>query len=1065
MQQLLTTDRVPDGLLSALSGREVVLWIQQLPNIAPERAASLIGLPWRSVLLAESPPELIKALQQQPNTDLVRSRGYLQLIDRDPSLIVLPPRSLPIYLLSASPGESDFDKLSRQMAMLGSLRRSGARHLVVIGDEDATPPADLAGIVDASFHPYVTFVSATTAGAAAASSWAEAKIAGPTAQLIRKPPADFIDALIERYAEVYPATSTVVRMRRVDGSMALVDLTDVDELERPIATSYDLIQERDLALVAPEELTEAEFNAFFEGDQGSWRPYAAGVPWLRDQSVQRLVERLLRRLDTVGSTENRIAYISSEPGAGGTTMARAIAFEIARAGYPTLVAKSIPFVPDALPVVGFMTRAHHAYLADSEPKAGSDHRLYETPWAVVFDRSHWEQRETELRHFLLELTRGGRPAIVITVTGPVRPLEFFSDAVASEIATANHLLGPDEAAALGNHLNRYLRVYGKDRSIEVWTQFYRDHSVQHMRSVAAFWIALSFWIRTSRDMTGSIQDWVYRTFRAQADTRAMKYALVEIAALSSERLPMNEGLLPASDNAWPLALQLDDRRRHLSGLGLMRVSADGERYWGLAHDILGRLLLNAIFHDFAERNELGFGEARDAEHLRFLALKRIAVKPEMAEVRFRPLAEQYATSIFKIDPDHGAQAFATIWREALRALDMMPRLLRDTSRVFRHHTAISRRRIAAFDNPLYEVSHHDRIDLLERAIEDISYALTSIERLPGDEPDINLYNSLANAYLNLADCFAEQGQRDRVVELRRLANEATRKAYNENPTNPWVVETHIKNLLSIARAEPNRAAEVALEALLAIYEALRARDGQLRADQLARLGEGALNILFESAPPAAALSEPYTPVDVLIATWRILAGAGITQLDETLADLPPETAEEALVILSHPAGQGDMQVLRLSYCILSAAKPYAFARRLALVENLQATDRRLSPQLQLEYALLLFQVGRAAEGDRRFHDLRRIWRETEHFVTVPEPLNWLRDGEGETLRTVQARVGSDQVSRPMARVSEFSNLLAPFRPQEFDVRHMRPGLVFRAHVSFGHNGPFLRPPSAGPRPA
>ena len=1042
--------------------------MHRLPSeLDPTILANFIGLPWRDVLLGENSPSLTEALTKESVSSLIHRRGYVQLIDTDPSLISLPPRSLPVYLLDVvKPAESDFDRSLRRMAMLGSLRRSGARNLVIISDNDGVPPPELASLIDAGFHPYLTFVSETDAGFSAASTWAGQKTAGPPAQLIRFSPAAFIAALITRYGEVYPAESTVVRMRRIDGSMALVDLTNVDEVERPLSTLYSLVEERDLGTIAPEDLSEAEFAQFFEGNQDSWRPYAAGVPWLRDQDAKQHVERLLRRLDTVGSSENRIAYISSQPGAGGTTLARTVAFEAARAGYPTLVARPIPFAPDALPVVGYMTRAHQAYLADTKVNSGpnADRRLYETPWVIVFDRMHWEHREGELRHFLTQLTRGGRPAIVVAVTGPIKPIEFYSKAIAQEIAAPTHLLSSEEVEALGRHINRFLRAYGKARPPEAWTQFYRDHSVQHMNSVAAFWIALSFWLRISRDITGSIQEWVYQTFLEHGGSRAMKSALIEIAALSSERLPLNEGLLPKSDNEWPLSLRLEDERNNLSALGLMRVSADGERYWGLAHDILGRLLLNALFYDFATRSELGFSDARDAEHLRFLALKRIAVKPEMAELRLRPLAEQFATAIFKIDPDHGARAFANIWREVLKTLDEMPRLLRDTSRVFRHHTAISRRRVAAFDNPIFEVNDQDRVDLLERAIDDIRYALTSIDRIPGEEPDLNLYNSLANAYLNLADVLTQQGAgREKVAELRQLANEATRRAYTDNPTNPWVVETHIKNLLSGARAEPERAVEAAVEALLAIYEALRQQDSHLRANQLARLGEDALTILFANTPPAAARVEPRTPVDMLIATWRILASAGITQLDETLAHLPVELADEALMILSHPVGRGDIQVLRLSYGILSAARPYEFGRRLALVENLQATDSRLSPQLQLEYALLLFQVGRASEGDRRFRELRRRWRETEYFVSVPEPLNWLREGESEALQTVQARVGSDQSSRPMARVSEFGNLLAPFRPEEFDVRSMRPGFIFRAHVSFGHNGPFLRPPTAVPR--
>ena len=951
--------------------------------------------------------------------------------------------------------------------MLGGLRRSGVRNLVILSDDDGTQPGELASLIDRGFQPYVTLVSATAAGEASAIEWAEGKLAGPPAQVVRLSPANFARALISRYAEIYPADATIVRVRQSDGTTALVDLTNTDEVERPILSSYEVIQERDLAVVAPDDLREEEFISFFEGAQESWRPYAAGVPWLRDDEAQRTFTRLIRKVDTVGSPENKIAYIAAQPGAGGTTLARAIAFEAARSGYPTLVAKAIPFIPDALPVVGYLTRAHQASLVtrqDSVTKAHDANRLYETPWVIVFDRVHFERREGDLRHFVSELTKSGRPVIVLAVTGPIRPLEFYNEGVTQEIAAPTHFLAAGEVDALGRHLNRFLRVYQKTRPLEAWSQFYREHSVQQMHSVAAFWIALSFWLRTSRDITGSIQDWVYNAFIEHAQTNSMRSALVEIAALSSERLPLNESLLPASDDEWPLSLRLEDCRHNLSALGLMRVSADGVHYWGLAHDILGRLLLNALFHDFDTRNELGFADARDPEHLRFLALKRVAVKPAMAEIRYRSFAEQYATTIFKVDPDHGARAFASMWREVLVALDQMPKLLRDSSRVFRHHTAISRRRIAAFDNPLYGVTIQDRVELLEAAINDILYALTSIDRVPGEEPDINLYNSLANAYLNLADVLASTGApRDRVAELRQLANDATRRAYSDNPTNPWVVETHIKNLISVARSEPERAAASALEALLAVYDALRSSDVNLRTGKLGRLGEEALTILFANSPPPSSHIELETPLDVLVAAWRILARAGVTGLDETLSMLPQDVADKVLETLSHSAGRGDMQVIRFQYGILSTTRPFEFAKRLVLVENLQATDGRLSPQLQLEYALLLYQVGRATEADQRFRALRRLWRDAEHFVQVPEPLNWLRDGESENLLTVQAHVASEHGFRTMARIAEFGNIMAPFRPEEFSVRSMRPGTPFRAHVSFGHNGPFLRPPSAGPK--
>ena len=115
MQKLLTTDQVPDGLLSALASREVVLWLRQTPqDTDAETLANFIGLPWREVLLGEDSPELLQSIEQNPLPDLVHRRGYLQLVDRDPSLISLPPRSLPIYLLADKAGESEFDGLVRR---------------------------------------------------------------------------------------------------------------------------------------------------------------------------------------------------------------------------------------------------------------------------------------------------------------------------------------------------------------------------------------------------------------------------------------------------------------------------------------------------------------------------------------------------------------------------------------------------------------------------------------------------------------------------------------------------------------------------------------------------------------------------------------------------------------------------------------------------------------------------------------------------------------------------------------------------------------------------------------
>ncbi len=612
-------------------------------------------------------------------------------------------------------------------------------------------------------------------------------------------------------------------------------------------------------------------------------------------------------------------------------------------------------------------------------------------------------------------------------------------------------------------MNQFLRVYGKERQDWQWDQFYQDHTVRYLEGTSAFWVTLSFWIQGQYDLSELIQEWMYRSFENKTSDNIIRTAILEIAALSSERLPLPEGLLPSSSGQWPVSHLLEDRRSSLAALGLVRISADGEKHWALLHDILGRFLINALFYDFPIRDELGFAEAKDPEHLRFLLLRQISQKRALGERAYRAIGEDFATSIFKIDPDHDRGSFGPFWREVLDALDTMPGSLRDTSRVFRHHLAVSRRRIAKLNETFYGVNTEDKLVLLSRAIEDINYALRSIEYTPGSEPNINLYNSLANAYLDLAEAELIKGApRARIAELRRLANVATRRAYEESPTNSFVIETYVKNFLGNARGSSDQAVDHCIEALGILFSAITSNEETFRRAQLGDLADQALEILFKQSPIGARHLEPTSAIDVLTQAWIILVEGCDYRSGMALSELPAANRERALDTLAHPAGRGNMQVIRLIFDLTCLGDPYAFRRQLELAGQLQATDYRMTPQLRLEYAIFLFQNSRAVEGDNMFRSLRQLWRESEQFVHVPERLRWLRDADTRALKTVHAFAGSDYGHRAMARVQEFNKQPVPFRSEEFGFRDPRPGLRFAGHVSFGHNGPFLRPPTAGP---
>lgn len=325
-----------------------------------------------------------------------------------------------------------------------------------------------------------------------------------------------------------------------------------------------------------------------------------------------------------------------------------------------------------------------------------------------------------------------------------------------------------------------------------------------------------------------------------------------------------------------------------------------------------------------------------------------------------------------------------------------------------------------------------------------------------------MLNSLANAYFDLAEAESAVGAApERIDEIRRLANDATRRAFEENPANSFVIETYVKNLLQLARGSSPKAIEQCVEALGILFSALSSSESVYRAAQLGSLADRALSILFQKTPPSVEGGEPSHPIDVLVSAWKLLAEGG--QQLGAFTEIPDDNRCRALAVLAHPAGRGNMQVIRLRYDLICISEPSAFKQQLEFVEQLQATNYRITPQLRLEYAILLYQNERFLDGDKAFRFLRQLWRESEQFVEVPERLRWLRRVDGKSLRTVHAIIGSDSGLRAMALVQEFGSVPVPFRPEEHSLRDIRPGSRFTCHVSFGHNGPFLRPVTAGAR--
>src|SRR5262249_52397664 len=151
-----------------------------------------------------------------------------------------------------------------------------------------------------------------------------------------------------------------------------------------------------------------------------------------------------------------------------------------------------------------------------------------------------------------------------------------------------------------------------------------------------------------------------------------------------------------------------------------------------------------------------------------------------------------------------------------------------------------------------------------------------------------LLNSLALAYFDLADAEAARGApRERILDILRHANGATRRAYEQSPTNSFVIETYVKNLLHAAREVPARTVEACIEILGVICSALASNEPPYRASQLSSLADQALRILLQQTAEGSIRREPRTPVDLLVLAWQALAENGEAHaISMSLAELP-----------------------------------------------------------------------------------------------------------------------------------------------------------------------------------
>jgi hypothetical protein len=1072
---LIFSDAMSEDIVSDIVARDAALWLADTSPLLGEDVeaiAKLVANPWRAIFIESTSAVLADTLAAMDSSIPVSSLiAFSHVIASDPSTLVLQQRARPIFFLNGIDGRAGKESssltgnsaLKRRLNMLSKLSDLEPRRVIVAGNSPLFAIKDIADLWESEFRAMLTVVSSDQSEVPEVTELLEKATSLQSLGWIKKDFGEFSGALSTRLSKIADLSKIIVSSKLANGKSLEIDLSLAEHLEQPLSESCEFISVRDTLNVSPQDLKNEELQAFFTRDDSGWRAYAAGLPWTPDLSVEKKFLRNINEQLTGPDGTLQLFSIVSEPGAGGTTRARSLAFAAAKAGVPVLIVKQHADVPSELELTNFLFRA--VSLIEDEYRKEQEGPVGEPVWLIVLDVQHGGRGFDEMERFCAELLRSGRKVSILKVVSTSDSLSAPSVDV-EELIYVSHNLEAADVANLGSHLNGYLKHFKRAKSSDEWVRFWEAHRPDIDTGFASFWIALEFWLAGYLELGESIQGWALRQFKSLEISAQIKRTILEIAALSIERRATPERLMgDLKSPLLPWSIALEDCRWQSPGLGLVQSSSSPYgRVWAIGHDILGRYLINGVWNDRLLREELDLSNAVDPVDLRLTLISDVVQRPSMGEPFAQEFVKQLATHILKLEERQGNAEFFPHWRKVLAILDAVPASVRVGSRAFNHHTAISRRRVT--QDELFQISDTEKRSLLNKAVLELEFALNQIDYVSGDETDINLLNTLALVFQDLAE-LERNGVGDRALMLDYLAkaDEITNRALRENPNNRYVLETAAKNLLRQRHqaADGYPKVEAAAKALTFVFQASRLESGPLRRMSLGSLAAEALGTLRD--PSAYSIIENMcaqnNPFGFLAKAWCCLPLDSKNNVSFVIDDIDETTANTALSILKLSPVR-DWLLIRLQYDLEVIANPRDFQSQLNLLDELATTSGyRMSLQQLLDRAVLLYLQGQHKAAGREFQQLRPKIKESQMPVFVAQRLKWLLTPDKNSRAICSARVAdSHSTSRILAKVRELGNAEVLFIAQEFSKARMGAGEQFKCQVTFSAMGPFLKPVDA-----
>ncbi|WP_146591036.1 hypothetical protein [Posidoniimonas polymericola] len=876
-------------------------------------------------------------------------------------------------------------------------------------------------------------------------------------------PAGFATVVEEATRPDEGQRQATILIKSGDGK-AEVNLLPCIDPSHPITNAFELIPADEI--LAERQPTAQDFQEFLADPTQSWLPYASGIPYPRHPEYERNLSKYLRRFEKEGPSLSCTAWLPADDGSGATTTLRQLAFNLARDGYPALIARTTSTSIDFKQLAAFLSQA--ASRVTDVGLTPSD-----IPWIIAFDAQHtqlcWES--------ICGLSSGLKNLMRSVVILAVLPEGSLRSEATRKAQGANRKIGDtlensvtvDQGLMIGAHLSQFLPASSR-RSEADWRWFTRDSARPEASGPhSLFWVALRFWLAHIPTTEQSLRKWLAGKLRELVAGDAHRYrALLEIAVLGKHRLPMPISLLQA-DGA--ISLSTDIQLAN-SSLGLRRSAQRGGQVLSYAHPLIAEELLRIAEADVDALAAIEMEACTSLLDMELHLLSGLVARTAAGTEECLPLMEDLVTSALRVDPRESPRNYQARDR-VVEILQGATPAIWDASQVFNHHVAKARRHLAVDppDSRWTDEMRREQLSLAEQHLDD---ALYEIKPAHSSRPEsrLNLYVSMALTLGARSRLERNCGEEETAQRFSAQSEEYYSKAQALDPENTYVLENFARHKLAAAQQIGDSEARIRL-----IVEAISMLELEQDADEA---GNRKYETTEELAKAFAMLegddssnelsrlaSEGSEPALVALAKLRLQPLMGDIGEDEEQTLLAE--AEELLtrIVPEERTWRSSASLYR----VVCRRSPRDFHRRLELLEELDSDPRFVWPQqFRLEFAILLFQAGdnRARQrGSDIYKELRADMASRSAAPRVPGELKYLRDPSADFSKPLKTFIIVKNVS-DVGRTSYgipngWGNVDVAFRAYQFGRDRISPNEELDCYIQFTNFGPQAVPLTEGGR--